>query len=194
MQQLVFEGFSAAGGLKTVKTSGEHGRFFEDVEQTDDAPAAQDLRFQAWEMLGFGLCWQRRERDPAFPAFRADSHILRFRAHEALQRSERAGHLRFQRRDKLVSRKRLVEIGVIGGPMLFKITRQVVIGIAKVGSACHPHLFGPYPLSQGLQDAQLVGQSVDPHLSRAILLRHDVFPGGRNHTIERRAALERIPD
>ena len=89
MQEVDGKGFPAAGGLETVEAAGEHRRLFEDIEQTDDPPATLDLRFEAREVLRLKLLRRGRKRDPSFPAFRANGHVLRLFCHEAFKGRER---------------------------------------------------------------------------------------------------------
>ncbi len=86
-----------------------------------------------------------------------------------------------------------MKIRVIGGPVLLKIPREVVLRIAELGSPHDPDLLGAHSFAQGLQDTQFVGQAVDSRLACAILFRDNVFPGGRNHSLNGRVDLEGIP-
>src|SRR6266567_295795 len=93
LQEFGVERLTAASRLETVETACEQRGFLEHVKEIGHPPAADDLCFHARELLWLGLRWKWGERNPAFPAFCADDHIVGLFYHEAFKRGECRGQL-----------------------------------------------------------------------------------------------------
>ena len=146
----------------------------EHVEQAGHRPALADLGLERDQALGLRLLLERRQRDP--PATSPQDANVRVLREAAVERLKRLDHVGAHASNEGLGVPRQAERGVVRVPVDLEVGRQILVGVAVAVGTHDPDLLAAQPLAQRFQDADLVGDPVDPLPALAVRLEDGVPP------------------
>jgi hypothetical protein len=157
----------------------------EHVEETGHRPGRDGFDLDCGQVRGFGQGIERRHRDPAILSplpVDSDAAIVR---HAGVKDVKRLTHFGLEIGDEAVGVERQLQRLIIRCALSLEVGRKILIRVAVSISADHPDFLAPKLIAQGLQDADFVGDPVDPLTSLGILFKDSLAPEALHDAVDR---------